>query len=146
MIKSIITFQFPGSVKLLREAKNVSKQDVQLKVADAIANPPKSITHNVYSYLHERIKDHDVQVEELSCIQTLNVSESLYADIISGAARPCFSTCRENKLLQKNAKTQRIEFSVAKWKRLSEYERLYIFYSDIASDLKAESYKISFVG
>lgn len=133
MFKSIITFRLHGGMRLLREAKSLSNQDIQSAIKNAQND---SAFGKVFVYLPSNTKNHDVILEQHPCFQEIKVNSTQFKAIMNGSARPSDGFCLNHKLMVKT-KSGKV-FLVKKWQELSEQERLHMFYSEIALDKQAE--------
>lgn len=140
MIVATVSFRLHGGVNLSRTSKSLSQQDIQFRLEDVENNPIKDWGNKKFKHLPPSTRNHEVEAIEISCVQTLSIAKETYNAILSGESKPAFATCRQNDLLIKT-KTG-LQFNSRKWKTLSEYLRLWLFYSDIAHDLGAKEFVI----
>jgi len=137
MIKATITLTLTGGVRLLREAKSLSNQDIQNALQNANNDPAFG---KVFAHLPSTQKNHDVTIEEIPCTQRINIMNVQFKEIMSGQARPSDSFCLNNKLMIIKKKDGRRvkEFMYEKWRSFSEEKRLALFFNEVALDRNAE--------
>ena len=140
MIIAYITFQLPGGVRVLRESKSLSNQDIQKRLEEAKADSQVGCQ---FCHLPGSVKDHNVNVQEIPCVQRLNVSEKQYKMIMRGEALPSRAVLQANNLVIKTKKGW--VFQSKKWANMPEAQRLWLFYRDHSLDLGAISHVVNIV-
>jgi hypothetical protein len=140
MIVAYITLTLTGSVRILRESKSLSQQDINKRLAEAKADSQVGCQ---FCYLPASVKNHDVAIQEQKCVQRINVTEKQYKAIMAGESLPSRNVLQANNLVIKTK--QGWVFQSKKWNAMHESQRLWLFYRDHAMDMNATSHEVHIV-
>ena len=132
-----LTMQLAGGVRLIRSAKNLTKDQINSRL--------EATRHDdigcQFCYLPGNTRSHDVQkIEQMSCVKVINITKDQYYAITRSQYNPKerrWSGSHPSRSALKTADMSAIDYC-----RQSEYTKLMVYYSDLASDMGAISYKI----
>lgn len=141
MTVAYVSLTFKGGVSLVRQTKQLSKKEVELRIEDATKNPPSQWTNKVFTDCPSYTND--VELNEQDVVQKLNISAEQMRAILNGSAKPSDTLLRANGLKVKTKEGW--VFNSKKWNAMSDYAKLMMFYEDHRIDLGATSHSIHFI-
>lgn len=133
----LVTFVQQGAMSFLRESKKVSKHEASQFITRAQKDPVMGT--RAFMYLPTgTVINVDSKAIEHSCVRKIQFDSEKVESILNGSNPPSYFQQRQHKLSTKH--NGRRVFDRNKWKRMSEAQRLSIWFSDLMHDFGAKSF------
>lgn len=141
MTVAYVSLTLTGGVRLVSQSKNLTKKEIELRIEDANQNPPTQWTNK--KFLECPNYTNDITSTESTCVQKINISNTLMKSILNGTSLPSETLLRANGL-KVNVKGKWV-FNNKKWNAMSDYAKLHMFFEDHRVDAGAVSHTIHFI-
>lgn len=136
MIVASISFRLPGGMRLIRSAKRLEQSQINARLEAA----KQDDVGCQFCYMPENVKSHTVDVEEQYCTKEVTISKEQYNAI----TRATYDT-KKRRWSGPHPSTSALReagLSIPNYIRSSEYTKLMVYFSDLAHDYRAISYKL----
>lgn len=136
MIVASISFLLRGRVRVIRSSKKLETTQINARLEAA----KQDDVGCQFCYMPENVKSHTVDVEEMVCTKEVTISKEQYNAI----TRATYDT-KKRRWSGPHPSTSALReagLSIPNYIKASEYTKLMVYFSDLAHDYQAISYKL----